>query len=112
MQFDSRLGDRRLQRLYIGGDVDGLDVGELANTVPLDPGEEVARGPVIGHARVLVTDGDGEELEEAARGMLADVGNHRRYRECAPRCRHLDRRRGVDHRRQVAPLGAHGDTLL
>jgi hypothetical protein len=24
--------------------------------VPLDPGEEVARGPVIGHARILVAD--------------------------------------------------------
>jgi hypothetical protein len=39
-----RLGSGRLQRLYIGGDMDRLDVGELAELVLLDPGEEVAHG--------------------------------------------------------------------
>jgi hypothetical protein len=29
-----------LQRLYIGADVNRLDVGQLANVVTLDPGEE------------------------------------------------------------------------
>ena len=32
-------------------------------------------GPVVGHARVLVADGGGEEFEEAARGVLAGVGD-------------------------------------
>ena len=31
MQFYGRLGRRRLQHLYIGGDVDRLDVGEFAD---------------------------------------------------------------------------------
>jgi hypothetical protein len=46
-----------------------LDIGQLANTVPLDPGEELARGQVIGHARVPVADRGREELEEAPDGM-------------------------------------------
>jgi hypothetical protein len=56
VQFDGRLGGRRLQHLYIGGDVNGLDIGQHADLVLLDPGEEVTRGPVIGHARVLVAE--------------------------------------------------------
>jgi hypothetical protein len=43
MQFDGPLGGRRLQHLHIGGDVDRLDVGELADLVLLDPGKEVPR---------------------------------------------------------------------
>jgi hypothetical protein len=62
VQFDGRLGGRRLQHLYIGGDVDRLDVGQRADLVLLDPGEEVARGPVIGHAGVLVADRRGEKF--------------------------------------------------
>jgi hypothetical protein len=34
--------------------VDGLDVGEFADLVLLEPGEEVAGGPVIGQARILL----------------------------------------------------------
>jgi len=67
MQFDGRLGSRRLQPLYVCCNVDRLDVGELTDLVLLDPGEEVAGGP-IGHARVLVADRRGEKLEEARRG--------------------------------------------
>jgi hypothetical protein len=33
-------------------------------------------GAVIGHARILVADGGGEEFEEAARGLVAGLGNH------------------------------------
>jgi len=68
MQFDGRLGSGRLQPLYVCCNVDRLDVGELTDLVLLDPGEEVAGGPVIGHARVLVADRRGEKLEEARRG--------------------------------------------
>ena len=54
-----------------------LDLGELANAVLLDPSEEVAHGPVIGHARILVADLGGEKFEKAARGMVVGVGDHR-----------------------------------
>jgi hypothetical protein len=111
MQFYGRLGGRRLQHLHRGGDVDRLDVGELADLVLLDPGEKMAGGPVIGHAGVLVADGGGEEFEEPARRMSAGAGDHCRHNERAAQRRRLDRRRGLDHRRQVAPLGAHHDTL-
>jgi hypothetical protein len=36
---------------------------------------------VICHARILVADRDRKKFEEAARGMLAGVGDHRRHRE-------------------------------
>ena len=85
VQLYRRLGRGRLQHLYIGGDVNGLDIGELADLMLLDPGKEMARGPVIGHARVLVADRGGEEFEEAARGVLAGVGDHRRDGDAAER---------------------------
>jgi hypothetical protein len=44
--------------------MNGLDIGELADIVLLDPVKEVTRGPVIGHARVFVADGGGKELDE------------------------------------------------
>jgi hypothetical protein len=68
-----------LQHLYIGGDVNRLDVGQPADLVPLDPAEEVARGLVIGHARVLVADRRREKFEKPLRGMIAGVGDHSRY---------------------------------
>jgi hypothetical protein len=75
VQLDGRLGRCRLQHLYIGGDVDRLDVGKLADFVLLNPGEEVARGPVIARAGVLVADGRSEELDEASRCMIAISGS-------------------------------------
>ena len=45
------------------------------------PGEEPADRPVIGHAGVLVADGGGEEFEEAARGLVAGVGDHARHHD-------------------------------
>jgi hypothetical protein len=36
--------------------VERLDIGELVETVLLEPGEERAHGPVIGHPRVVVLD--------------------------------------------------------
>jgi hypothetical protein len=36
------LGGRRFQRLQVRGDVKRLDIGELADTMLFDPGEEVA----------------------------------------------------------------------
>jgi hypothetical protein len=75
VQFDGRLGRRRLQSLYIVRDVDRLDVGKLADAVLLDPGKEEARGTVIGHARVLIADRGGEKFDEAAREMRARPKN-------------------------------------
>ena len=108
--LDGRLGGRGLQRLDIGGDVDRLDVDELDDAVLLEPGEEMAGGPVIGHPGVLVADVGGEEFEEPARRMIAGIGDRRRHGERAAQRRRLDRRRGLDDRRHVAPLAAHADT--
>ena len=58
-------GIRHLQRLQIGGDVKRLDIGELADAVLFEPGEERADGPVIGQARVVVLDLGGKKIEEA-----------------------------------------------
>jgi hypothetical protein len=60
--------------------VDRLDVGELADLVLLDLGEERAHGPVIGPAGVFVADLGGEQFEEAPDRVVAGVGDHRRYR--------------------------------
>ena len=56
-----------------------LDVGQPADLVPLDPVEEMARGPVIGHAGVLVADRRREKFEEALRGMVAGICDHPRH---------------------------------
>jgi hypothetical protein len=108
-----RLGRGRLQHLYIGGDVNGLDIGQLADLMLFDPGKEVARGPVIGHARVLVADLCSKKFEETARGMIAGAGDHHRHGyDRTLQLRRRDRRRRVDHRRQVVRfVVAHGDTL-
>ena len=112
MLLDCRLRGRCLQGLDIGGNVQRLDIGELADPMPLNPGEEVAHGPVIGYAGVLVADLGCKEFEEAPRRVVAGVGDRRRYRERAARSRRFGRHRIiVSHRRQVTPLGAHRDTL-
>ena len=82
VQFDGRLGGRLLQHLDVSGDVNRLDVREPADLVALDPGKKVTRGPVIGHAGVLVADGRREKFKEALGSMVAGVGDH---------CRHDDR---------------------
>jgi hypothetical protein len=91
--------------------VDGLDVGEFADLMLLDPGKEVAGGPVIGHARVLVADRRGKKLKEAPRGVVTGIGNHRRHRERTAESRPSDRRRGLHNRRHVLVLAAHDCTI-
>jgi hypothetical protein len=112
MLLDGRFRGRRLQHLYIRCNVDGLDVGELANLMLLNPAKEVAHGPVIGHARVSVAELSRKVLEEAPCGMLTGAGDYGRHGERAAQRRCLSRCRDLDDRRQVAPLGAHADTLL
>jgi hypothetical protein len=77
--LDRGLGGRCLQRLYIGSDVNGLDIGKLTDPVPLDPGKERTRSPVIGHARVPIADRCRKELDEPSRGPIASTGDHRRH---------------------------------
>jgi hypothetical protein len=47
--------------------------------VLLEPGEERAHGPVIGHAGVVVLDRGGKKIEEPARRAIPGVGDHRRH---------------------------------
>jgi hypothetical protein len=42
-----------------------LDIREFANPMLLQPGEEVADGPVIGHACVVIVDRGREKIQEA-----------------------------------------------
>ena len=92
--LDGRLLEILAQRLDIGGDMQRLDIGDLADLVLVAPGEEPAAGPVIGRAGVLVADGRGEEFEEAARGVVAGGGDRRRHDDAvaSPTTRVLDRR--------------------
>ena len=75
MLLDGWLLEVAFQRLDIGGDAQRLDVGELADTVALAPGEEPIDRMQVGHAGVLVANGGGEEFREAASGVLAGVGD-------------------------------------
>jgi hypothetical protein len=83
--LDGRLGHPGPERLDIGGDVERLDVDELADLVAVDPGKEIRDGPVIGHAGIPVADGGGEEFQEAARRGVAGGGDDRRHRTGATR---------------------------
>jgi hypothetical protein len=109
--LDRRFAGRRyLQRFDIGRDMERLDIGEIADSVLVKPGEERAHGAVISHPGVLVADRGGEEFEKAAGGMIAGIGDHHRHRDRAVQGRH-NRRRDLDNGRQVVPLGAHAGTL-
>jgi hypothetical protein len=85
MLLHRRLRHRGLELFDIGGDEQRLDADELVDAVLLEPGEEVAHGPVIGGARVLLADRGGEEFEEAARRMLAGGCDDRRDDDAASR---------------------------
>ena len=69
------------ESLDIGGDMERLDIGDLANLVPVDPGEEPHGGVVIGLPRVLVADGGGKEFKEATRGLFAGLGDPARHHD-------------------------------
>ena len=83
--LDRRLLEILAERLDIGGDVQRLDIGNLADLVVVAPGEEPSCSPVIGHAGVLVADGGGEKLEEAPRGLVARSGDHARHQNAVAR---------------------------
>jgi hypothetical protein len=78
MGWVHKLARSLAERLDIGRDAQRLTVGELGELVMLAPGEESDDLCRVGHARVPVADGGGEELQEATRGVLARVGDDRR----------------------------------
>ena len=83
--LDRRLLEILPERLDIGGDVQRLDIGNLADLVMVAPGEEPHAGVMIRHAGVLVANGGGEELEEASGGLVAGVGDHARHQNAVAR---------------------------
>ncbi len=99
MLLDHRLLKILAHGLDIGGDVQRLDIGDLADLVMVAPGEEPDAGMIIRHAGVFVADGGGEELEETAGGLVAGGGDH---------ARHQDAVAGGDRER----LGLRNDDLL
>jgi hypothetical protein len=58
--------------------VERLDVGELADTVLFEPGEERAHGAVIGHARVVLLERGRKIGDETSRRRAAGLGDDRR----------------------------------
>ena len=78
-----RLGGRSLQRLYIGGDVDLLDVGELAN-LGCSTQTKKWHAARKGHAGVLVADRRGEEFDERRAACSGIGGPARRASYAAP----------------------------
>ena len=56
------------------------DRAELADAVPVEPGEKAPHRDAIGGPGIRVADIGGEEIDEALRGALAGGGDHRRHR--------------------------------
>ena len=81
MLIDRRLLKILTERFDVGGDMQGLDVSDLADLVPVDLSKEPHDGMVIGLPRIFVVDGGGEEFEEAARGLVASLGDHARHHD-------------------------------
>ena len=67
-----------LEILDEGCDVEGLHVGELADTARAAPLRETARRVEIGPACVVVVDLRSEELEDALRGLRRGCEEHGR----------------------------------
>ena len=67
--LDGGRGERSLQILDEGGDVEGLHVGEPGDAAALAPGVEAPRGAQVGPARVVVVDLGGEKLQDAPGGL-------------------------------------------
>jgi hypothetical protein len=81
MLLDRRLLKILPKSLDIGGDMQRLDIGDLADLVMVAPGEEPLGGSLIGHAGIFVADGGGEKFEEAASGLVAGGGDHPRHQD-------------------------------
>ena len=77
--LDGRLLEILAERADVSRDMHGLDRNQLVKAFQFAPGEEAPAGVEIGPAGVRVLDGDGEELEEAARSTGASRGDDRRH---------------------------------
>jgi hypothetical protein len=64
--------------LDVSGDHHRLDAAEIVNPSAIAPAEKVTDGAAVGATGVRVSDVRREELEEAARGVLAGAGDDRR----------------------------------
>ena len=73
------------QLLDIGGHMHRLDVSELVKAASLAPAEKIGNRPDVGCPGVAVADGGGEELDEAAGGVLAGGGHLPRDQAVPPR---------------------------
>ena len=69
MLLDRRSRPLALQQFDIGDNIHRLDAPEFTYPLPFTPAQESASGPRLGHPRVLVSDVNGEEFEEAERGL-------------------------------------------
>ena len=67
-------GVRSAVALDVGGDGHRLDLGER-EAASLAPPEELTDGLGVGGPGIGVPDVDGEKFQEAAGGMIADVGD-------------------------------------
>jgi hypothetical protein len=61
--------------------VDRLDIDEFHNPMFIEPSEEIADTPVIGHAGVLVADRRGKEFQKTARRVSSGIGDGRWHGE-------------------------------
>ncbi len=101
--FDGGRGKLPLQVLDEGGDVDGLDAGELVDATAGAPVREAVGGVQVRLARMVVVDLGGEKLQDALGGL-----RRRREKRPGPPC---GVPRGVPHgvkRRGGEDLGGHG----
>ncbi len=96
--LDGRRRKPASEALDPGGDVHGLDV-EQTKAGLVAPVEEFAGGAVIGFAGVRVADVGGEEFDEAAAGVRAARGDHRRHGGVG---------RGQKYGRKVVEVRLHG----
>ena len=73
----TRFGKGRADFLYIGGDVDRLNV-QQRQTMMLAPAQELVRRTGVREARVRITDVRGEKLDEPSGRLAPRVRDHRR----------------------------------
>ena len=109
MLLDRRRRHFPAELLDIGGDMDRLNVPELARPVLRAPLQKVACSARICRPRVPVADVDREEFQEALGGRPAGRGDQRR--QCRPPAvfRILANSRLMDHLGLVASLSVLGE---
>src|SRR5690349_1713993 len=88
MLLDGRCRVITLQRLYVGRNVEWLELAQVCNPAFFAPAQKCTRSPAVGDAAVAIPDVDGEELQKPARGRssrpLDELGQLKRsaHRTC------------------------------